>query len=315
MISYEEFEDIVVNILKRDISSNKNQQKAILSDSDESLFIVAGPGSGKTTVMVLKILKYIFVDDINPSEILATTFTRKAAEELYSRILGWGDEIKNHLLDNVDDFESIPVIDRIDFNQIKIGTTDSIAEELLRDFKKPGENQAIVIEEFVANSAMMRILIENETYLNKDLVEYLKLISGRGKLEEPSKMSEILMEIKNRLFYDEVDIEIMLDTALKNNEIPQEVKDKYSIKPYVRKYDLTQENIDETLEYINMIADKFESEEEWKPREFTRLTKTGKESEDTFYCNTLCNYRKKCKFIKDFNEKKDKTKTEDSDLF
>ena len=29
MISYEEFEDIVVNILKRDISSNKNQKNAI----------------------------------------------------------------------------------------------------------------------------------------------------------------------------------------------------------------------------------------------------------------------------------------------
>ena len=122
MISYDEFEDIVVDILERDISSNKNQQKAILSKSDESLFIVAGPGSGKTTVMVLKILKYIFVDDIDPNEILATTFTRKAAEELYSRILGWGDEIKNHLLDNVDDFESIAKIDRIDFNQIKIGS-------------------------------------------------------------------------------------------------------------------------------------------------------------------------------------------------
>ncbi|WP_458405465.1 UvrD-helicase domain-containing protein [Methanobrevibacter sp.] len=193
-------------MLKRDISSNKNQQKAILSNCNESLFIVAGPGSGKTTVMVLKILKYIFVDDINPSGILATTFTRKAAEELYSRILGWGDEIKNHLLDNVDDFESIPKIDRIDFNQIKIGTTDSIAEELLRDFKKPGENQAIVIEDFVANSAMMRILIENEKYLNKELVEYIKEISGRGKIEEPSKMSEILMEIKNRIYYDQVDI-------------------------------------------------------------------------------------------------------------
>ena len=217
MISYEEFEDIVVNILKRDISSNKNQQKAILSNSNESLFIVAGPGSGKTTVMVLKILKYIFVDDINPNEILATTFTRKAAEELYSRILGWGDEIKNYLLDNVDDFESIAVIDRLDFNQIKIGTTDSIAEELLRDFKKPGENQAIVIEDFVANSAMMRILIENETYLNKELVEYLKIISGRGKLEEPSKMSEILMEIKNRLYYDEVDIDELYEKTQKGS--------------------------------------------------------------------------------------------------
>ena len=99
MISYEEFEDIIVNILKRDISSNKQQQKAILSEPNKSLFIVAGPGSGKTTVMVLKILKYIFVDGIDPSEILATTFTKKAADELYSRILGWGDEIKTHLED------------------------------------------------------------------------------------------------------------------------------------------------------------------------------------------------------------------------
>ena len=55
MISYEEFEDIVVNILKRDISSNHDQKKAIRSKANEGLFIVAGPGSGKTTVIVLKI--------------------------------------------------------------------------------------------------------------------------------------------------------------------------------------------------------------------------------------------------------------------
>ena len=219
MISYDEFEDIVVNILKRDISSNKNQQNAILSESDKSLFIVAGPGSGKTTVMVLKILKYIFVDDINPNEILATTFTRKAAEELYSRILGWGDEIKNYLMDNISDenFDDILKIDRIDFNQIRIGTTDSIAEELLRDNKKPGENQAVVIEEFVANSAMIKILIENEKYLNKGLIEYLQELSGRAKLEEPSQMSKILMEIKNRLYYDQVDFDELYEKTEKGS--------------------------------------------------------------------------------------------------
>ena len=207
MISYEEFEDIVVNILERDISSNKDQKNAILSPCDKSLFIVAGPGSGKTTVMVIKILKYIFVDDIEPNSIIATTFTRKAADELYSRILGWGDEIKNHLLNNIDEenFDNILKIDRIDFNQIKIGTTDSIAEELLRDYKKPGENQAIVIEDFVANSAMIKIIIEDKKYLNKELVKYLKELSGKTKLDEPSKMSEILIEIKNRIYYDQVD--------------------------------------------------------------------------------------------------------------
>ncbi len=43
MISYEEFEDIVVNTLKRNISSNEDQKKAISSHANESLFIVAGP--------------------------------------------------------------------------------------------------------------------------------------------------------------------------------------------------------------------------------------------------------------------------------
>ena len=224
MISYEKFEDIVVNTLKRDISSNQDQKKAILSNSDESLFIAAGPGSGKTTVMVLKILKYIFVDGIDPSEILATTFTRKAADELYSRILGWGDEIKNHLTgeldeDNFDDIAKILEIERIDFNQINIGTTDSVAEELLREYKNPGETQPAVIEDFVANSAMIKILIKDERYLNKNLVEYLKELSGRGKLEEPSRMSEILLEIKNRIYYDQVDFEELYNNAEKESGI------------------------------------------------------------------------------------------------
>ncbi|WP_405305177.1 UvrD-helicase domain-containing protein, partial [Methanobrevibacter sp.] len=218
MISYEEFEDIIVNTLKRDISSNKDQKKAIISNPDKSLFIVAGPGSGKTTVMVLKILKYIFVDDIDPSEILATTFTKKAAAELYSRILGWGDQIKNYLEDNAgDDFEKIAKIERIDFNQILIGTTDSIAEQLLRENKKPGENQAIVIEEFVANTAMIKILIKDNRYQSKDLQEFLMELSGRTKLEEPSKMSEILMEIKNRIYYDQINFEELYEKTQDNN--------------------------------------------------------------------------------------------------
>ena len=219
MISYEKFEDITSKVLKRDISSNKQQKKAILSEPNKSLFIVAGPGSGKTTVMVLKILKYIFVDDIDPSKILATTFTKKAADELYSRILGWGDEIKRHLEDKYcdDSFEFIAKIESIDFNQIIIGTTDSIAEELLRDNRKPGENQSIVIEEFVANTAMIKILIKDEKYRNAKLVEYLKELSGKTKLEEPSKMSEILMEIKNRIFYDQINFDELYEKTQENS--------------------------------------------------------------------------------------------------
>ena len=207
MISYEEFEDIVVNILKRDISSNHDQKNAIISKENEGLFIVAGPGSGKTTVIVLKILKYIFVDDVKPNEILATTFTKKAADELYSRILGWGDEIKNHLIDNAgDDFDLLMAINRIDFNQITLGTTDSIAQELLRVHKEPGTNQEEVIEEFVAKFAMVKILLKDNRYLDENLRGYLSSFTKKEQLKEASQMSEVLLEMKNRMYYDQIDI-------------------------------------------------------------------------------------------------------------
>lgn len=214
MISYDEFEDIVVNILKRNISSNKDQKKSISSKADESLFIVAGPGSGKTTVIVLKILKYIFVDDIAPDEILATTFTKKAANELHSRILSWGDQIKKHLLENIVEDDPIKEMElmnfiekKIDLNKINIGTTDSVAEELLRVHREPGTNQPLVIEEFVAKSAMTNILIKNNRYLNENLKEYLKSFTPKEKLEEPSKMAEIILNMKNRMYYDQVDFD------------------------------------------------------------------------------------------------------------
>ena len=216
MITQEKFEDIIVKVLERDISSNEDQKKAIFSNPNQSLFLVAGPGSGKTTVMVLKILKFIFVDDMHPSEILATTFTKKAAEELYSRILGWGDEIRNHLLEDVDDFDEIGKIMRIDFNQIKVGTIDKLAEETMKQHKEPGTNHPIIIEEFVANSAMIKILSENQIYKNESLQDYLKSLTGKEKLDEASKMSKILLNIKDRIHHDQVDINTLYNEAEHN---------------------------------------------------------------------------------------------------
>ncbi|MDO5849228.1 MAG: UvrD-helicase domain-containing protein [Methanobrevibacter sp.] len=239
MISYEEFEEIVVDILKRDISTNEEQNEAISANPNESLFIVAGPGSGKTTVIVLKILKYIFVDDINPTEIMATTFTRKAADELYSRILSWGDQIKKYLMENINidfsDFnaveENLLKIEKIDFNQINIGTIDGIAEEVLRVHKEPGTNQPVVIENFIAKAAMVNSgLLNTNRHQNKDLQEFLKAFSNYGRLEEhPEKMGDILLEMKNRMYYDQIDKGKLLETV---NNNPGAIEALNAIKDY-----------------------------------------------------------------------------------
>ena len=62
-----------------------NQEKAIKSYSGP-LLVIAGPGTGKTTVIVEKI-KYLIKKGLaKPEEILALTFTEKAAFEMEERV-------------------------------------------------------------------------------------------------------------------------------------------------------------------------------------------------------------------------------------
>lgn len=214
MIKWEEFEQIVVQKLGRDITKdkNRNQNKAISASINQSQFIVAGPGSGKTTVMVLKILKFIYVDDVHPSSILATTFTRKAAAELRSRILSWGDQIRQYLLQDPSYSQIYNDLKRLDFNQIITGTLDSISEDILRNHRDPGAAPPVVVESFVANALMMRVgLFKEERHHEDDLKEYLINLRGGKFGFNTSEMSKSLLEIKDRFYHDQVDFDALRD--------------------------------------------------------------------------------------------------------
>ena len=62
------------------------QQKKAITYSDGPLLIVAGAGTGKTTVITQRVAWLIREKKANPDEILAITFTDKAAGELEERI-------------------------------------------------------------------------------------------------------------------------------------------------------------------------------------------------------------------------------------
>ncbi len=64
---------------------NEEQKKAVLYN-DGPLLILAGAGSGKTKVLTTKIAYLIEQLDISPYEILAITFTNKAALEMKERV-------------------------------------------------------------------------------------------------------------------------------------------------------------------------------------------------------------------------------------
>ena len=64
---------------------NDEQKKAIISESS-NLLCVAGAGSGKTTVLTKRIEFLVKYKNVDPSKILAVTFTRKAREEMERRL-------------------------------------------------------------------------------------------------------------------------------------------------------------------------------------------------------------------------------------
>jgi DNA helicase II / ATP-dependent DNA helicase PcrA len=90
---------------------NSAQQQAVTHDKGP-LLIVAGAGTGKTTVITKRIEWLIQQQKIDPQRIFAATFTQKAAEEMLGRL----DEI-------------MP----LSYQEPWIGTFHSIADKLLRD--------------------------------------------------------------------------------------------------------------------------------------------------------------------------------------
>src|SRR3989344_334218 len=73
------------------------EQKAAVEKTDGPTIILAGAGSGKTRVLVHKVLHLVFTKDINPTNILMVTFTNKAAGEMKERIQKVFQEHKDKL--------------------------------------------------------------------------------------------------------------------------------------------------------------------------------------------------------------------------
>lgn len=67
-------------------NSLTQKQKEAIEHFKGPLLIVAGPGAGKTWVLVERVLHLINQKDVDPNTILVTTFTDKAANELKAKI-------------------------------------------------------------------------------------------------------------------------------------------------------------------------------------------------------------------------------------
>ena len=64
------------------IDSLNDPQRQAVTAPDENILVLAGAGSGKTRVLVHRIVWAIQTMGVSPYSILAVTFTNKAAAEM-----------------------------------------------------------------------------------------------------------------------------------------------------------------------------------------------------------------------------------------
>jgi DNA helicase II / ATP-dependent DNA helicase PcrA len=197
-----------------------NQREIIASEASQSLFVIAGPGSGKTTSAALRILKLLYVDALPPESFFATTFTRRAASVLRSRITSWGEELRENLAASHP--ERAAWLELLDLNKIRVGTLDSLAQEILSENKRAGDPRPSPVEDHVLTSLMLTEVIfgsDASRYGSKsnDVAAYLRQFWPREAVSDPGR-AKALIEMRQRLLNDQVDRQALRAAADPNTQ-------------------------------------------------------------------------------------------------
>ena len=103
-----------------DFAPNPAQREAILH-TDGPLYLPAGPGSGKTRVLLWRTVNLILFHDVAPDQIFLATFTEKAAQQLREGVRA--------LLGAATNYTEQPY----DVSQMYVGTVHSLCQRLLMD--------------------------------------------------------------------------------------------------------------------------------------------------------------------------------------
>jgi len=171
---------------------NTEQIKAVVHNHGP-LMIMAGPGSGKTEVLVLRTLKLILVDNVQPESIILTTFTRKAAKMIRDRISRY--------------LASLGYAEIIDSSLIWMGTLHSLCDEIMKTFRYLDYSDRELMDEIQT----MFFAFRNGPFKTKEREIWAEIFTNLSITGYASKWDyvEKALTIINRITQDRLDLDKM----------------------------------------------------------------------------------------------------------
>ena len=158
-LTIEEFLDIFEEM--RGYKPYFAQKEAITSEAPAT-WVLAGPGTGKSEVLVVRTLRLLLVDKVAPESIVLTTFTNRAADNLLERLNAYLEELLNH--------PKLKDAERPTLSGIWLGTLHSIAYDMLRQFDVKSE-RVIMLDEAASTFTLLRQssgdIIDNTLFFTK----------------------------------------------------------------------------------------------------------------------------------------------------
>jgi len=133
-----------------------SQQKLSL-DTNRNIAVTAGAGTGKTRILVERYIYILLTEDVDIKEILAITFTDKAAAEMMERVANGIDDLLNSESTDVNKAKLFQIKNRL--NSAYISTIHAFCSRLLRE----NPIEAEVDPDFKIMTDFQNTLLQNES--------------------------------------------------------------------------------------------------------------------------------------------------------
>lgn len=185
------------------IDGLNERQKEAVQTLTGPLLIVAGAGSGKTRTLTYRIANLISMRIVHPWQILAVTFTNKAANEMKTRV-------ENLIKDN---FEELG-----DKNRPMIGTFHSICMRILRKHaERVGREKSFVIYDTIDSEGLIKRIIK-ELNIDDEKIKVKVVKSMISKSKNNLVSAERFANNRNSYFEKQIaEIFIAYEKRLKDN--------------------------------------------------------------------------------------------------